>query len=131
MKINDAREHYYTHTGNLSVVNRQTAIAGIAIIWLFAVKAGNGFTLPYMLKWSLFAFILALFLDLLQYAFLSITWHWFFRDKEKEEISEEEEFKAPLWLNRPGELCFWLKSIANIIAFVLLGIFLLDAIHWD
>jgi len=118
MRLKDAREHYYTHSGNLSSVNRQLAFAGIAIIWIFTEKSTLPVNVPELLLMPLLFFIISLCCDLLHY--ISLAWSWGIYHSYKEyiqKISEEKDFKAPRVINIFG-VSFWiLKVIFNSIGY--------------
>jgi hypothetical protein len=118
MKLKDAREHYYTHSGKLSDVNRQLCFAGIATVWIFVIKDSNGnFTFPNELLLPLGCFVFGLFFDLLQYVFSTASWGVFSRIKENENIGEEAEFVAPPSINWAPIIFFGLKVCATLIGF--------------
>jgi hypothetical protein len=124
VNVDEAREHYYTHSGLASSAARQLAFAGIAIVWILAtqdivvvtVAAGE-------LRAPLLWFVIALALDLLQYYWLAAFFGVFSRLKEKR--GEYEFNGVPSWGNRVGITCFVAKGIA-----VAIGYFLLAAILW-
>lgn len=116
MKLNDAREHYYTFSATLSNVNRQLCFAGIAVIWIFVTKEADGnYTLPSNLLFPLGCFVGGLTLDLLHYFVASASWGIFHRIKEKSEIGEDTEFVAPRQINWAPNILFWSKSILTLL----------------
>ena len=83
MTLKDAREAYYTYTGNVSELARQLSFAGIGVIWVFRSKeAPSGFVWDPSLRWTATLFVAALALDLLQYVYASLAWGVFHRQKE-------------------------------------------------
>ncbi len=116
MKLSDSREHYYTATESLSTVARQLAFAGIAVVWIFVQKQESQFSIPQLLVWPLYLFVLTLAFDLLQYVYASAAWGIFSRSKELS-VGSETEFKAPSYINWPTNIFFWLKSWSLIFAY--------------
>jgi len=126
MKLADAREHYYTFSGKLSDASRQLSFAGIAIVWIFAVKSAENVSLPHEMYLSLSLFVSSLLFDLLQYVYATAAWGIYHRLKEFAGTSESAIFTAPAWINTATLTFFWLKSGAVVIGFVSLkDIFLL------
>lgn len=119
MKLEEARQHYYAHTGSLSSVNRQLCFAGVAVVWIFSVKEPSGaHSLPSDLLFPLVCFVLGLAFDLCQYVVASASWGLYQRHKEKSGISESEDFRAPREINWVPNLFFWLKPSATLIGYV-------------
>jgi hypothetical protein len=70
MKLSEARECYYSHSGNASAAARQIAFAGIAVVWVFnQPQSGQLLALPDALVMVLLLLCATLACDLLQYAF--------------------------------------------------------------
>ena len=121
MKLDDARQHYYDHSGNLSTVNRQLAFAGIAVVWIFADSDKLPVSVPPELSFPLFCFVIALALDLLHYIALAWAWGIFQHVKEqKHKVDDKTEFLAPNWINTVG-VVFWVsKVVLNLCGYVAL-----------
>ena len=118
MKVEDAREHYYSHSASASSSARQLAFAGIAVIWILATQNDQIELLNTVWRSPLILFVGALALDLLQYYWLAGFWGAFARFKERK---EEQEFGgAPEWGNWVGLLCFWSKGLLVAIGYVML-----------
>jgi len=98
MKLEEAREAYYNFSGTLSNINRQLALSGIAIIWFFVQPDKNQNFNFGNFKWAFILFSLALLCDLAHYAVATFSWGIYHRYKEKQ-ISDNEDFKAPYWIN--------------------------------
>jgi hypothetical protein len=135
MKLEDTRAEYYFHSGKVSEVVRQLALAGVAVIWIFKSEAGGQQRIP---GWLIPAGILILFclaFDLLQYAVATIQWNRFNRVKEIElgqkkaagEITdpENEQFAAPAEINDIPMTFFWVKFILVILAYINLIFYLM------
>jgi hypothetical protein len=112
MKLKDARDNYYVSSGKLSDVVRQLSFAGIAVIWIFRVgdKPG-GIAYSTELLIPMACFVMSLGLDFLQYFYASTAWSRFHRYKELSGVDNNEDFKAPAWLNVPTLIFFYSKAV--------------------
>jgi hypothetical protein len=119
MKLSDAREAYYDHSGSASTVARQLGFAGIALVWIFRSPENASVVLPAALQAPAVLLIIGLGFDLMQYAASALIWGGFARHHERRHPNAKEA-KAPAWLNWPGLVCFWTKIAAVISAYVLL-----------
>lgn len=128
--LDNYREAHYTHTEKLSDNVRTLAIAAVGIVWLFKQQLGDKFQIPEGLFLPLLLVIVALAFDFLQYLYSSIAWGCFFRSKEKQDISEEEEIYASKFLNYPSYFLFYGKVITIFMAYLLLIIFLSSKVSW-
>ena len=122
MKLDEARKHYYDHSGAASSSARQLAFAGIAVIWIL-VTVDSVVSVPStVLRLPLFTFIAALAFDLVQYYWLAGFWGAFSRIKE---VDGEDEFEgAPEWGNYIGIICFWVKGASVAIGYIILFVLL-------
>ncbi len=129
MKLSEARNAYYTHTGNASSVARQIAFAGIAVIWLFNTPAGDKpINLPSELVFVALLLVISMSLDLLQYVSASLVWGLFSRNQEiknKHKLKSDPYCPANPLLNWPSLICFWLKIVFLIASYIYLGKFML------
>ncbi|MDH5911032.1 hypothetical protein L8R80_00405 [Vibrio splendidus] len=116
MKLEDSRNNYYTHTGSLSAVCRQLAMAGIAVVWIFVQKESGKVSIPAELITPLIFFIVGLALDLLQYMYSSAAWGIVNRVMEMR-FTEKDEFKVNRIINWPTNVFFWAKSTSVIIGY--------------
>jgi hypothetical protein len=117
VKLQGYREAFYTFSGKASDLNRQLAFAGIAIIWLFKKEPVSGLTVPRELVFPGLLIVSSLAVDMLQYTIASVLWRWFYRSKEKLNISEEKDIKHGVWWERPIWIAFWLKIILVLSAY--------------
>lgn len=124
MKIEDYRESYYTHSGKASDVARQLSFAGIALIWVFKSEIAGTPAVPEQLLLPAVLFVASLALDLMQYVFGALIWGAFARHHERRHVTETAELSAPIYLNWPGILCFWLKTTITIAAYFLVLMYL-------
>lgn len=119
MNLEEARQHYYSHSGSLSAVNRQLCFAGVAVVWVFSIEGANGdHSLPAELFFPLGCFVLGLAFDLSQYIVASASWGIYQRYKEKTGIGEDEQFGVPREINWVPNVFFWLKSTATLTGYV-------------
>src|SRR5262245_662708 len=120
MKLSDARDAYYQHSGKASDVARQLAFAGIAFLWIFKTETPNGPVLPGALYFPAAVLSLGLVLDLAQYLIQTYVWGTFHRRKELEfqrkKTPEDTPFNAPKEKNWPGLTLFISKMVCVIIA---------------
>lgn len=131
MKLSGYRSTYYDFSGIASNVSRQTAFAGIALIWVFKDGDANAQTLslPQELMLPSVFLIATLAFDLLQYTCATAIWGLYCRLKEKEfGPGNDQDLAVPRWFNWPGLLFFWGKVLAVIIAYSLLLQFALSAV---
>ena len=121
MKLSEAREHYYYFSGKLSDISRQLCFAGIAVVWIFAVKEGSSsYHLPPELLWPLGFFVFGLALDLLHYGVAAASWGIIHRLKESSGVGEEADIRTPAKINYVPVTFFWAKVCATLIGYVLL-----------
>jgi hypothetical protein len=126
MKLKDALENYYVFTGKASDVLRQLSFAGIAIIWMFKLQAGGQTKIPEALILPAAIFTGGLAFDLLQYLSASAMWGGFARYRELQRKGpRNRQFKAPRWINWPGNAFFVLKALCASAAYILLLLFLI------
>jgi hypothetical protein len=126
MILKDARENYYTLSAKASDIVRQLGFAGIALIWVFKADQGGKVAIPKSLWPSATFIVVGLTMDLLQYVAGSLLWGIYHRLKEREEISETDQFTAPPWINWPAIFFFWGKITAMAAAYGLLLWYLLS-----
>lgn len=122
MTANDYKETYEGATDTLSQINRNMALAGVAIIWMFT-KTDSGVDIPKPLLWPAILLVSSLSLDVLQYVWKTMTFYILFRRREKNEKNEKKQQGHSIWLVRPIWGIFWLKIIAMGWAYVLIFMF--------
>src|SRR5680860_754515 len=116
--VADYKEDYEYFTGKASEINRNLALAGIAIIWIFKTTSETGIAIPQDLITPLIWLVISLSLDLLQYIVGGLIWLIFYRYQEyrinRKKIKANKNIKAPAVF--PGILHFiyWSKLISNI-----------------
>jgi hypothetical protein len=119
LTVADARAFYYAASDSASKVGRQLALAGIAIVWLFAGGAHlTRLNIPNDLLYPGIGFVSALAADFLQYLYTSAAWGIFSRRKEKERA---QSFVAPDWINYPTLVLFWAKALVLMASYGLLA----------
>jgi hypothetical protein len=124
MTLREIRNDYYGYTRQTSEIARYLALAGIGVIWIFRVQAGDKIALPRELVLPTALLIIGLALDLLQYVVASLIWGIYGRLKEKAGIKNDEEFKAPRQLNWPTIFFFWAKLVPVTLAYYFILAFL-------
>lgn len=121
VKLEEARDAYYTHSGTASSVCRQASFAGIAIIWIFKNENAGVFTLPETLLCPTLFLLLSLLSDLLQYMYSSAASGVFHRNMEKKHgVDYTGDVFMPKQLNWPTNLFFWGKLVFLVFGYVLL-----------
>lgn len=126
-KIEDYREEFYVFTGKASDVNRQLALAGIAVIWIFKNPENSKILLSDILIEPLKYLIISLGIDLIQYVLGSIIWGIYFEIKEYQVNHKNlvnDNIKAPTILSLSITTLFFLKVAAMIYAYLLLLTFI-------
>jgi hypothetical protein len=120
MKLKDALENYYFHSGKTSDLVRQLALAGIAVIWLFKYEVTGVPKVPAQLLLPLGLIVCGLALDLLQYLVTTVIWGFIHRDKERKGLGEDADFLVSPKVNWLALFCFWLKVASICAAYCLL-----------
>lgn len=90
MKLKDTRESYQFFSGKASEIVRQLGFAGIAVIWVFKVTAGERQIVPTELLPAGILLVSGLTLDLLHYVTGTLIWGVYNRNKEKQLNAESE-----------------------------------------
>jgi hypothetical protein len=121
LTIKDGYKKVDVATGKASEINRNLALAGIAVIWIFKVGEGSNQAVPGELVPPAVILVVGLALDLLQYLVTALVWLFYTRDKE---TKNAVEFKAPPIINLPSIILFVLKVIATFAAYIYLIIYL-------
>ena len=129
MKLSEARECYYSHSGNASAAARQIAFAGIAVVWVFnQPQSSQPLALPQPLQIVLLLLCITLAFDILQYTFSTAVWGFYSRyieKKLKHQFHNNPDIEPPRELNWPGISMFWLKLLALLCAYALLAKYLI------
>ncbi|WP_404466246.1 hypothetical protein LG331_08145 [Vreelandella aquamarina] len=130
MSLKTCWDTFYTNTGNASAIARQLAFAGIAVVWIFTESEEGGLSLHASLLWPSLLFVIALACDFLQYLSGSIVWYCFARHKERKLGADcKDEFGWDDWLNYPGYIFFWSKCAVVLIAYWLLGSYIVNQLQ--
>lgn len=126
--IDDYKSDYYYFTGKASDINRNLALGGIAIIWIFKTTALGEPTIPKELLFPLIALVISLALDLFQYIAGGIIWFIFYKYKEHQiknnKIKADADIKAHYVLPSILHLIYWAKLTSNIVAYIFLFSFI-------
>ena len=115
-------DNYETYTGKASDVARQLAFAGLAVVWIFRIGEGSKSVVPRAFLPAMFAFVLTLSLDLMQYVLGSIIWFFFCRHHEKRlpRPEADPDLTGPWWIHWPITIMFIGKLVAVIIGYGIL-----------
>ena len=124
MKLKDALDNYYFHSGKTSELLRQLGIAGIAVIWLFKFEVQGTPKIPEPLFRPLILIVVSLACDLLQYSLATIVWAVFHRYKERAGVGNDDDFLAPKQINWPALVFFYTKVASLVAAYIFLLLFL-------
>lgn len=120
MSLADARDAYQFASGKAGDIARQTAFAGIAIVWILSgqtLSAGH-LKVPHDLLICGLFLVAGLALDLLQYCYQALTWGIYSRHMEKRSLPKAS---APRWINWPAIGLLTVKLLTIVVAYVLLG----------
>lgn len=117
MKFKDVRDAYEALSAKASDIVRQMSLAGVALVWIF--KSGDSATpvLETQLLRAAFFIFLALFCDFLQYLVGTITWHSYFRIRERAGTSLDDEVIAPTRINLGTWILFYSKAGSIVVAY--------------
>jgi hypothetical protein len=124
MKLENVRENYSYHTGKTSDIVRQLGFVGMAVVWVFKTDVAGKPVIPSDLLPAAILVVAGLTLDLLHYVSGSLVWGVYNRFKEYKAIAEDAEFLAPRQINWLAIFLFWSKTIAMILAYILILRFL-------
>ena len=125
-KLSDFRADYERYTTKLSDVNRNIALAGIAIVWIFKKTNGADVLISSELIIPSILLVCGLGFDMLQYIYQSIAWAIFYGYHEKKLKKEDEELEAPEAMNYASWSFFGLKVLSVIVAYVFILKFLIN-----
>jgi hypothetical protein len=129
-KLQDYRERHYTFTRQVSDNVRSLSIAAVAIVWIFKQGTDAGYQLPAGLYWPVILIFAAMALDFLQSLYSSMAWFLFFRCKEKEGVTENDNLKHSPKINWPSYTFFYAKIVCMAVAYGLLLHFLAARVLW-
>ena len=118
MDIGDLWDGYKDYTSLISGAARQLSFAGFAVVWIYNDSKGATFHMPHMLLWATIAFIIAILLDYLQYAYGTAVYYIAARYREHKGQKSSKPLGNRVWL--PGELCLIGKSIAVVVGYAFL-----------
>lgn len=124
MKLKEARDHYYFFSGKTSDLVRQLGLGGIAIVWIFKQDVSGGPKIPDELVLPLTSIVIALGIDFLQYAIATVLWGNLQWRKGRAGVGEEVGIDAHPAINWPTIFCFSVKTVAIIIGYCYLLIYL-------
>lgn len=124
----DWLDDYHEHTGTISGIVRNLALALVAIVWLFKNDQKTGSIIPLELVWPLCLIVLALILDLSQYGVKAYGEKRLYNSVDKQHKANPATNIADVELDSRYEMastiCFIGKIALTFLAYVLLGFFL-------
>lgn len=123
MKLSDYLDAFYDYSDKASLLSRQLAFAGIAVVWIFKSGDGVNFQLPVPLIYPLLLLVSAFIFDLLQYLVGTCIWYFFHRFHEKKINSSNKDpnLLASHWYSKFIALFFGAKIISVLAAYIFLG----------
>lgn len=125
------RETYYSFTEKVSTNVRNLSISAIGIVWIFKIQDHyGGYDIPAALYLPVILVLSAMALDFAQYLYASVAWGIFFRRKEKQGVTEDQELDASIYLNLPSSVFFYGKVLLIAPAYFFLVKFLMVSVHW-
>ena len=118
MKLQNARNAYYDHRGQVSESVRILALAEIGAVWVLRIgDSSTAITDKHLLPLVLFVACLAA--HLIQYIAATASWGIYHRIKERQpHVDDRTEFLAPQWLNWPGNTFFVLKVLLVVVGYM-------------
>lgn len=131
--IGELKETFYEASGTLSDIVRQISIVGVGVVWIFVKVVDESIVIDGKLIWSLGCFLIALFVDMLQYLYKSIVFYCKFRCAEekypddKENVGDCTTILKPC-TNTPTWICWGAKVLFSIIGYIVLFGYLLEYI---
>ena len=131
--IGELKETFYEASGTLSDIVRQISIVGVGVVWIFVKVVDESIIIDSKLIWSLGCFLIALFVDMLQYLYKSIVFYCKFRCAEEKYPDNEEKVEDNTTLlkpytNIPTWICWGTKILFSIIGYIILLGYLLEYI---
>ncbi len=142
MKLKDWKESKNKNTAKVSEITRQLALAGIAIIWIFKQTQDGKDVLPKELLGPTTCFVASLFLEILQYLYLSIFLTLFYRIKEANlikanktpsdphpDVSEINVTNENVWIINISYIPWILKVVVLLYGYYLVGSYLVQELQ--
>ena len=133
MKIAEYKEDYYHFTGKLSDINRNMALAGIAIVWLFKKGESDEIRICTELIMPLIIFAVSLSLDMIQYIYQSllcfIAYKKFDKKHKNDPNKKEIDVEHPEKYNIPTWIFFWIKILTMILGYIYIINFLKELLY--
>lgn len=115
------KDTYQEASAKVSELNRNLALGGLGIIWIFKYSDSNSKILPDILVYALFFLVITLLLDLLHYIWRTVVIHHVYNKTVKKKLETAE---YPNYLRNLSWLFFYGKVGTMITAYVLIFIFL-------
>jgi len=130
MTLDDLWSDVRELSGKLSDVARQAAYAGLAVIWIFKTGDAAKYHLDRSLGWAGALLVLALAVDLAQYASnIALRWRNARREEKARGVDYEgDDITLPQHLNRAPYALFALKVALVAAGYAVLLCYLLQAL---
>lgn len=119
-------------SSNASNINRNLALAGIAIIWIFKKPSDSAPIIPGLLNFPLWCLAISLCIDLLQYFFGSFAWKIFYErkyylwKKNNFKLGVVKDIEAPNYISIPIDILYLAKIVFMLIAYYNIIIYLFN-----
>lgn len=135
LRLSEIRDAYERSSEKLSEINRQLCFAGFAVIWIFN-NSTVGLAIPRELYLPLTLWCVSLVLDILQYAFKTGYYYWFYLKRKRPEKNSRGEIKSEDEMvveeSENPTIVLWCVFILKIVAmtsgYILLLIYLISKI---
>jgi hypothetical protein len=124
MKLSGIRDNYSFHSGKVSDIIRQMALAGVALIWVFKSEVQGQAKIPNDLIPAAVLIVSGITLDFLQYVAGTLMWGIRARKLEKQSKQDDDTVPLPDWINYPALVFFWTKIPTIVAAYAILIYFL-------
>jgi hypothetical protein len=124
MKLSGIRDNYYFHSGKVSDIIRQMALAGVALIWVFKSDVQGQAKIPNDLVPAAVLIFIGITLDFLQYVAGTLIWGIRARILENKGKQDDDIIPLPDWINYPALVFFWTKILTTVAAYLIFICFL-------
>ena len=130
LRLSEIRDAYERSSAKLSEINRQLCFAGFALVWIFN-KTSTSLSIPDALYLPLLCWCLSLTFDVLQYAYKTGFWYFFYlRHKKPEKSTDGLKSEDDMVIDEPESpnfvtwILFIIKIVSLIIGYVMTALFL-------
>ena len=131
MKVDGYKKTYERASSKLSDINRNLALAGIGLIWIFT-KHNTKSIIPEELILPAIFLVISLTCDMFQYIYKVVVWAIIFRHREidikKNQWTRDKEFEHSSNLNIPTWFFWGIKILLVLLAYFIILKFLICTI---